>query len=109
MNSAALSGRLLLRQGRSGALWMLDAGLGVATAALAAVSLFTDRVGRALERQAGEVLAADVVVSARAELPPAFSERARALGLDTADMITLSTVLFSDEQSALFDVKAVSG
>ena len=53
MNSTALSGRLLLRQGRSGALWMLIAGLAVATAALSAVSLFTDRVGRALERQAG--------------------------------------------------------
>ena len=69
MNSATLSGRLLLRQGRSGALWMLIAGLAVATAALAAVSLFTDRVGRALERQAGEVLAADVVVSGRSPLP----------------------------------------
>jgi len=113
MNSAALSGRLLLRQGRSGALWMLIAGLAVATAALAAVSLFTDRVGRALERQAGEVLAADVVVSDRAPLPDEIAARARALGLATSDMITLSTVLFSDPQSsdpqsALFDVKAVS-
>ncbi|MDT8408250.1 MAG: FtsX-like permease family protein [Wenzhouxiangellaceae bacterium] len=108
MSSFALSGRLLLRQGRSGALWMLVAGLVVATAALAAVSLFTDRVGRALERQAGEVLAADVVVGARAELPPEFAQQARALGLETADMIILTTVLFSDDQSGLFDVKAVS-
>lgn len=108
MNSAALSGRLLIRQGRSGALWMLIAGLAVATAALAAVSLFTDRVGRALERQAGEVLAADVVVSDRAPLPEQFVAQAEQLGLATSRMITLSTVLFSDESSALFDVKAVS-
>src|SRR6056297_1329175 len=108
MNSAALSGRLLLRQGRSGALWMLIAGLAVATAALSAVSLFTDRVGRALERQAGEVLAADVVVSDRAPLPGSFGTRARELGLSTSDMITLSTVLFAGDESALFDVKAVS-
>jgi len=108
MNSAALSGRLLLRQGRSGALWMLIAGLAVATAALAAVGLFTDRVGRALERQAGEVLAADVVVSARNPLPGEIAARADRLGLATSDMITLSTVLFSDQNSALFDVKAVS-
>ncbi|MBS3745389.1 MAG: ABC transporter permease, partial [Wenzhouxiangellaceae bacterium] len=108
MNSAALSGRLLLRQGRSGALWMLIAGLAVATAALAAVSLFTDRVGRALERQAGEILAADVVVSDRKPLPEEIAARADELGLATSEMITLSTVLFSDQESALFDVKAVS-
>src|SRR6056297_3287664 len=108
MNSAALSGRLLLRQGRSGALWMLIAGLAVATAALSAVSLFTDRVGRTLERQAGEVLAADVVVSDRNPLPAEIAARAAELGLSTSPMITLSTVLFSDETSALFDVKAVS-
>lgn len=114
MNSAALSIRLLARQGRGrqnqfGALWMLVAGLAVATAALSAVSLFTDRVGRGLDRQAGEVLAADVVVSARVPLPADIGERAAELGLATARMITLSTVLFSETESALFDVKAVDG
>jgi putative ABC transport system permease protein len=108
MNSAALSGRLLLRQGRSGALWMLILGLAVATAALSAVSLFTDRVGRALERQAGEILAADVVVADRARLPDKFAEQAETLGLSTSRMITLSTVLFAGESSALFNVKAVT-
>jgi putative ABC transport system permease protein len=108
MNSATLSGRLLLRQGRSGALWMLILGLAVATAALSAVSLFTDRVGRALERQAGEILAADVVVADRAPLPDRFGDQAVALGLETSRMITLSTVLFAGEASALFNVKAVS-
>src|SRR6056297_1073919 len=105
MNSAALSGRLLLRQGRSGALWMLDAGLGVATAALAAVSLFTDRVGRALERQAGEVLAADLVVTGRERLPDEYREKASELGLETADLALLSTILFIGEESHLVDLK----
>ncbi len=108
MNSVSLSGRLLLRQGRSGALWMLVAGLAVATAALSAVSLFTDRVGRALDLQAGEVLAADAVVSDRSPLPDHLEQRAAELGLSTSPMITLSTVVFSDTESALFDVKAVS-
>lgn len=108
MNSLGLSGRLLLRQGRSGSLWMLLAGLVVATAALSAVSLFTDRVGRALERQAGEVLAADALVSGRQPLQVEVAERAAALGLASSEMITLSTVVFSDQASALFDVKAVS-
>ncbi len=108
MNSFGLSGRLLLRQGRSGSLWMLLAGLVVATAALSAVSLFTDRVGRALERQAGEVLAADALVRGRQPLSTEILDRAERLGLSSSAMITLSTVVFSDDASALFDVKAVS-
>ena len=107
MNSVSLSGRLLFRQSRSGSLWMLIAGLVVATAAMAAVSLFTDRVGRALEMQAGETLAADLVVVGRAELPGGFRDQASAADLDSTRMITLSTVLFSDASSGLFDVKAV--
>jgi len=49
-----------------------------------------------------------VVVSDRAPLPDSFGTRARELGLSTSDMITLSTVLFAGDESALFDVKAVS-
>ncbi|MDT8438267.1 MAG: FtsX-like permease family protein [Wenzhouxiangellaceae bacterium] len=108
MNVWSFSFRLLFRQGRSGSLWMLIAGLAVATAALAAVSLFTDRVGRALERQAAEILAADVVVRDRAPLPERIRVSADELGLATSDMITLQTVLFSPTDSALFSVKAVS-
>ncbi|RFF27619.1 MULTISPECIES: ABC transporter permease [unclassified Wenzhouxiangella] len=108
MNSAALSLKLLTRQSRSGALVMLFAGLVVATAALAAVSLFTDRVGRALERQAGEVLAADLVITGRERLPEEYREKAGELGLDTAEIALLSTVLFVGEESHLVDLKAVT-
>ena len=66
MNLFSLSLKLLFRQGRSGALGLLAAGLIVATAALVSVSVFTDRVGRALDRQAGEALAADLAIASRA-------------------------------------------
>lgn len=107
MNTFTLSFRLLIRQGRSGALLMLLVALAVATAALAAVGLFTDRVGRALEANAHEVLAADLVVASRQALPDEFRAHARSLGLDTAQTITLSTVVFHDDTSLLVDVKAV--
>ena len=109
MNAWRLSGRLLLRQGRSGALWMLVVGLAVAAAALTAVTLFTDRVGRALERQAGEVLAADLRISSRARPADALAEQAEALGLSTARLLELDTVVYSDNESALFEVKGVGG
>ncbi|RFF31162.1 ABC transporter permease [Wenzhouxiangella sediminis] len=108
MNATTLSLKLLTRQSRSGALIMLFAGLVVATAALAAVSLFTDRVGRALERQAGEVLAADLVVTGRERLPDEYLDKASELGLETAEIALLSTVLFVGEESHLVDLKAVT-
>ena len=108
MNPFALSARLLMRQGRSGALAILALGLIVATAALVAVGSFTDRVGRALERQAGEALAADMVIAAADRIPDRFFEQARGLGLETAEIISLSTALFVGEDSQLVDVKAVS-
>ena len=108
MNPFALSARLLLRQGRSGALLILAIGLIVATAALVAVGSFTDRVGRALERQAGEALAADLVIAASERIPARFFEQAESLGLETAEIISVSTALFVGEESQLVDVKAVS-
>lgn len=108
MNPFLLSARLLLRQGRSGALVILATGLIVATAALVAVGSFTDRVGRALERQAGEALAADLVVAASERIPAHFFDQARTLGLETAEIISVSTALFVGEESRLVDVKAVS-
>jgi len=108
MNSFALSYRLLFRQGRSGTLGLLVAGLIVATAALVAVSVFTDRVGRALERQAGEALAADIAVNSRAPIPERFDLEAERLGLETARLITLNTALFVGEDSLLVEVKGAS-
>ncbi len=109
MNPLTLSLRLLTRQGRSGALAMLAAGLIVATAALGAVSLFTDRVGRALERDAGEALAADLVVAGRERLPSEYFEQAEHLGLATGEIILVSTAVFVGEESQLIDVKGVGG
>ncbi len=108
MNSLNLSSRLLLRQSRSGSLWMLIAGLVVATAAISAVTLFTDRIGRALEQQAGETLAADLVLAGRTPIAQDIEQLADQNQLSSSRMIMLSTVLFSDQDSSLFDVKGVS-
>ena len=52
--------RSLLRDLKSGELAVLLLALLVAVASLTAVGFFTDRVGRAVTQQAGEVLAADL-------------------------------------------------
>ena len=108
MNPLSLSFRLLLRQSRSGALGLLVAGLVTATAALVAVSSFTDRVGRALEREAGEALAADLVVAADERLPRQYFDLADSLNLETTEIVMLSTAVFVGADSMLIDVKGVS-
>jgi putative ABC transport system permease protein len=52
--------RGLLRDLRSGELAVLLLALLVAVASLTAVGFFTSRIGRAVNQQAGEVLAADL-------------------------------------------------
>ena len=108
MNALALSHRLLWRQGRSGALMLLWLGLAVATAALTAVSLFTDRVGRAIEREAAESLAADLVITSRSRPERAWITAAEEYGLQTAEVVVLSTAVFAGDDSRLIDVKGVT-
>lgn len=108
MNTLALSWRLLFRQGHSSTVWLLLAGLMIATAALSAVGLFADRVGRALERQASETLAADLVIASRAEPSAEWLDKARALDLETVQMVVISSALFINDRSQLIDIKAVS-
>ncbi|HLR87001.1 MAG TPA: FtsX-like permease family protein [Wenzhouxiangella sp.] len=103
-----LSFKLLVRQWRSGALMMLFAGLVLASGALSAVGLFADRVGASLQRQAGEILAADLAIGGRQRLPEAYRLKARQLGLETAEIARLSTMLFMGEESHLIDLKAVT-
>jgi len=108
MNSLALSLRLLARQGRSGAMLMLLLALAVATAAMSSVGLFTDRVARALERNAAEILAGDLVIASRQQVPEELAEQARQAGLDTARTVTASTVVFVGDESNLVEVKGVT-
>src|SRR5258705_13344931 len=61
--------RLLRREWRSGELAVLLVSLAVAVAALTGVGFLVDRIGRAVQAQASEVLAAD----ARVESPAAFT------------------------------------
>lgn len=91
MRTSALSlgWRTLWRDLRAGELRLLIVAVTLAVAALTAVGFFADRLKGGLQRDARQLLGGDAVVVSDAPTPPAFSERARALGLDTA-----TTLLF---------------
>ena len=75
MPSLAFALRNLLRDLKSGELAVLVLALLVAVAALTAVGFFTSRIGLAVERQAGEVLAADLRLQSARPISEAYADR----------------------------------
>lgn len=81
MNILAFSFRMLRRDARAGELHLLVLALVVAVAALSAVAFFTDRVDRALAREANQLLGADLLLIADHPWSAAFPDGARQAGL----------------------------
>lgn len=81
--------------------------LATAVAAVTAVGFFTDRVERAMEREASTLLAADLVLESSQPLPDAWRERAADQGLQTVHTVTFPSVLVTDDATELVSVKAV--
>ena len=79
-----LGWRQLVRDFRAGELRLLVVAVTLAVAALTAVGFFADRINGGLARDARQLLGGDAIVSSDQPAPPAFAEKARALGLVTA-------------------------
>ena len=102
--------RSLGRDLRAGELRVLALALLVAVASVTAVGFFTDRIGRAVERQAGDVLAADLMASSGFKLPPELVSHIKQGNLQTAEYVRFPSIVISErEESQLVAVKAVSG
>lgn len=98
----------LARDGKSGELRVLLLALLVAVAALTAVSFFTSRVSAAVEKQAGEVLAADLRLRSANRLSREYFDLARQAGLRTAEVANFPSVVLLGEESALAAIRPVS-
>ena len=96
------------RELRSGEVVVLLAAVALAVAALTAVGFLTDRIGKAVARQANEVLAADLRFRSQDPIPEVWRTKAAEAGLATADSQTFPTVVFAGDDSALTTIKAVS-
>jgi len=99
--------RNLRRDLKSGELAVLLAALLVAVASLTAVGFFTDRIGRAVNQQAGEVLAADLRLESPREISDAYDTEARNRGLRVARILSMPSVVFHGEASSLVALRAV--
>ncbi len=100
--------RLLWRDWRGGELRLLLMALIMAVTSVTGIALFTDRLQQALLLESANILAADRVMSARQEVEPELLEEARLQGLRTAEILSFTSMAFSDNGNVLVSAKAVS-
>lgn len=87
--------------------WLLVA-LIISIASLSSVTYLADRMQRAFDRDAKQLIAADYVIHSDQPLPIIFQERALSDGLRMAQTIVFPTMAGFKEQSNLVSLKAVS-
>jgi putative ABC transport system permease protein len=108
MNALAIALRTLLREWKSGELGVLLLAITVAVAALTGVGFLVDRIGIAVDNQAGEVLAADLVLESAQPIDDRAGVEAQRRGLSVARKTGLLSVVFNGDASQLSAVRAVS-
>ena len=91
--SLSLVLRFAARDWRAGELRLLLTALLLAVGSVSAISLFVDRLQRALVAESTSFLAADRVIDASREIPENFRAAARERGLAVADLITFPTMV----------------
>ncbi|MGV3627805.1 MAG: ABC transporter permease [Betaproteobacteria bacterium] len=100
--------RLLARDWRAGELTLLAVAVVVAVASVTTVGFFTDRVHQALNRQANQLLGADLVVSADRPLDAQFADEAKRLGLQVTYMLRFPSMAAGNGKTVLAEIKAVT-
>lgn len=100
--------RTLLREGRSGDLAVLLLALFVAVAALTGVGFVVDRIERAVQLQANEVLGADVRLESQSPISTETLDQASQLGLRSSRVTTMLSVILKDDRTQLANVNAVT-
>ena len=100
--------RALRRDWRAGELRVLALALVVAVGSVSSVGFFASRVEMAMERQAGELLAADLVVLSPNSINESLVLKAKQGGLSTARTLGFASMLMAGDRLQLAEIKAVS-
>ena len=87
--------------------WLLLA-LMISVASLSSVSYLADRMQRAFERDAKQLIAADALIQSDQPLPKIFIQRATESGLSIAQTTVFPTMSSSQQNSQLVALKAVT-
>jgi putative ABC transport system permease protein len=99
---------MLKRDWRAGELTVLLLALLVAVASVTTVGFFAERVQRALNAQANEMLGSDLILIADHKTPEQFEAQAKQQKLTIANTLTFPSMVSMNGQSQLADIKAVT-
>ena len=108
MNAIGIALRTLLREWKSGELGVLLLAITVAVAALTGVGFLTDRIGIAVDNQAGEVLAADLVLESAQQIDDTAITEATKRGIQYTRKTGMLSVVFNGDASQLSALRAMS-
>ncbi len=97
----------LKREWRAGELSVLFVALIIAVTAVTSVNFFTDRIHRALQTQANELLGADLVLSGDQPFLPKYIDVAENYNLSVVRQLTFPSMVLSENGSQLSWLKAV--
>jgi putative ABC transport system permease protein len=103
--------RMTARDWRAGELRLLAVALVIAVAAVTSVGFLVDRIRLGLERDAAQLLAADLVLISDTPIADPLRVRVRAAGLQMAETVTFPSMALNAgdlDRNALAAVKAVS-
>jgi putative ABC transport system permease protein len=100
--------RMLGRDWRSGELGVLLLAITIAVGALTGVGFLVSRISVAVDRQAGEVLAADVRLESAQPIDARYFAEAARRNIATARSTGTLSVAFRDERSQLSNLRAVT-
>ncbi len=108
MSAWRLSWRMLLRDFRAGELRLLGVALLIAVASLSCVNFFSDRLSRALAREAHQLLGGDLLLISDHPWEPAWRAEAERLGLRVVGSIGFPSMASARGESQLAELKAVT-
>ncbi|MEX2525769.1 MAG: FtsX-like permease family protein [Gammaproteobacteria bacterium] len=107
MKSLQLALTSLKRDWRSGELALIAIAVVIAVTSLTSVGFFTDRVRKATEQQATELLAADLVLRSREPIPSPIREAALEQGLTATQTLSFRSIVVHGDNMQMAEAKAV--
>lgn len=106
--AGSLSLKQFWRNLRSGEVRILAASLILAVAVVTCIAVFTSRLENTLVQQSHSFLGADRIIRSSQPIVPEWQQVAHAAGLNTAQTIHFSSMVFAGEHMHLAAVKAVT-
>ena len=103
-----IAGKLLWREFKNGELNLLAIALLLAVTSMSSVALITDRVSTTLLHQAGDLIAADAIVSSAEPIPLQWFNEANKKNIKHASTVQFPSVVLSGDLSQLVSIKAVT-